>query len=130
MGNWKQEHGPSWEVPGFIQWLVSKKIIEDHSWHNDSDPQFGIYDENGENGLVLWVAHPMESRREGSTKRFAVQSIKDGEPQYGKDLNTDSLEKAIAEFFDRLEWLSWYGSDTSEILDWLELYKEYADSIR
>lgn len=130
MGNWKKEHGESWEVPRFIQWLVSQKVIDDHSWHNDSDPSFGIYDEDGSNGVVLWVAHPMESRREGSTKRFAVQTVKDGEPQYNGQKETDSLEVAVQELFDRIAKASWFGSEMSEGLDGMDLYREYEKTLR
>ena len=67
---WLTEFGPDYDIPDEVLMLEG---IEDHSWHNDTSPSFGIYDGLG-TFLRIWVEHPDPARREYGTEapRFGV----------------------------------------------------------
>lgn len=98
---WRREHGEQYEVPGLIQYLVRRRVLEDSSWHNDVAPSFRLVDPaNEEYGITLWVDHPVKSMRETGGKRFVVV---EGEliSEREFELETDDLEEALETFFDR-----------------------------
>ncbi len=99
---WEVEHGKDYDVPSVIDRLVSKKILEDHSWHNDMAPSFMIMDPKNEDyGLRIWVDHPLQSMREvPGTKRFMLQ---EGEfsSEVDFELETDDLEELLIQLFSR-----------------------------
>lgn len=95
--HWAAEHGPSYEVPGLINYMVFRKILTDDSWHNDTMPRFHIVDpKNDERGVTILVDHPVGSMRETGPggKRFLVQ-FGDLMSDTEYDLETDDLEQAI-----------------------------------
>ncbi len=100
---WEAEHGKSYDVPAIIDRLVSKKILEDHSWHNDTAPSFMILDPKNEDyGLRIWVDHPLKSMRESSWNgRFALQEgVFSSESDF--DFETDDLEELLLKLFERV----------------------------
>lgn len=100
--SWKDEHGAEFEVPSLIQYMTKKGMLVDQSWHNDAMPRFAIVDpDDEENGVVIWVDHPMGSQREhGPSLRFMVHGgeISGGDPV--DQFETDDLEKAIEAALD------------------------------
>ena len=101
MADWTAEFSTDYEIPKFIQFLVSKKILEDSSWHNDAMPSFGVFSGAGENSVQLWVDHPFMSRREMGMKRFAVTTTKGGD-QEEAGFATDDLDEALEHLFQKL----------------------------
>jgi len=105
MRNWAAEHGWSYEVPGLIDYMVDKKMLEDVSWHNDTMPRFQIADpDDEESGITIWVDHPVGSMREAGPEapRFMVhagQLMSDPD----EDFETDDLEKALTTAFEFAE---------------------------
>lgn len=100
---WIGEHGPDYEVPGLIDFMVGLDILKDMSWHNDAAPSFGVDDPEREGrGVRLWVDHPVLSQREVGGKRFIVQ---DGEWAGESDweMDTDDLEEAVTALLRRAE---------------------------
>lgn len=100
---WIQEHGPDYEVPGLIDFMVSEGVIEDISWHNDAAPSFVVEDpKREERGVCLWVGHPVLSQREMGGKRYIVQEGDlAGESDW--EMETDDLEEALTAFLRRAE---------------------------
>lgn len=96
MPHWESVHGIRYEVPGFVQFLAKKRILEDASWKNDAAPAFGVYDEKTDRKVILWVDHPILSRRESGSERFQVQA--DDEVY----LSTNELETALETLFHEL----------------------------
>ena len=103
--SWKEEHGKDFEVPGLIDYMVKKGMLDDISWHNDTKPRFVIEDPDDESsGVTIWVDHPIESERElpGEGPRFHVTAGEIvGEPI--EDMETDDLEKAVTTLFEYAE---------------------------
>jgi hypothetical protein len=99
--SWKAEQGADYEVPGIINFMVKKGILQDQSWHNDASPSFGVEDPEREGRLLrIWVDHPLTSRREVSGKRFTVHEGEGGtEPDF--EYSTDDLEQALEKFLVR-----------------------------
>lgn len=103
--SWQSEHGPSYEVPGLITFMVKEGILKDDSWHNDTMPRFQVEDpKNEDRGVTLWVDHPIGSQRETGPegKRFMVQ---DGDLAGESDfeLETDDLEEALTTLLSKAE---------------------------
>jgi hypothetical protein len=93
---WLGEHGPEYEVPGLIQFMVKEGILQDLSWHNDTCPSFAILDpKNEDRGVRMFVDHPVKGRREfPEWGRFIVQLGElSGKPDF--ELETDDLETAL-----------------------------------
>lgn len=132
MPNWISEHGRNFEVPHFIDYLVNQKVIEDLSWHNDEAPAFGLSDPNSDRRVLLWVGHPMRSRRYDEGDRFAVQE------DDTIDFVSDDLEESLKHFFRAIaryqlrgrvgpkEWRPNAPSHTEE--DWEEKLGELVDA--
>lgn len=102
--SWKVEHGKEFDVPSLIEYMAKKGILVDQSWHNDSMPRFAIVDpEDEENGVLIWVDHPMGSQREaGPGPRFMVHGGEfSGDPV--DQFETDDLEKAVEKAFEYAE---------------------------
>ena len=100
---WKEEHGVDFEVPAFIEFLASKGVVEDQSWHNDACPRFGVSDVDPTTEraveVVIWIDHPMKSQREfGDGQRFAV-TIGPICSEAEKSVATNDLETAIEGLF-------------------------------
>ena len=113
---WDAEFGPYYEVPGFLPFLVRKKIVEDMSWHNDVAPSFGLYSEQGktEREIRLWVDHPFKSQREVGGTRFWVADSVDHEPQ--TDFSTDDFEEALDKLFTLLG--AYHKGMKAGVLEW------------
>lgn len=113
--SWDNEFGSDFEVPGFISFLVKKKIVEDLSWHNDVSPSFGVYLESNERMVRLWVDHPFKSQRETEGYHFVVT---DGAASSENDfeLETDDLEKALEALFKQLAAL--HKGRSAGVLEW------------
>lgn len=94
--SWKDEHGAEFDVPALIQYMVKKGMLVDQSWHNDSMPRFAIVDPaDEENGVLIWVDHPMGSQREaGAGPRFLVHGGEISSDPVDQ-FDTDDLEQAI-----------------------------------
>lgn len=95
--SWIHEHGRAYEVPGFIEFLVEKKIIEDLSWHNDVSPSFGVSDDRTEKLVRLWVDHPFKDHRETQGTRFAVTVEEEASQEDFFDY--DDLDPALEKLF-------------------------------
>lgn len=94
MPHWESVFGHHFEVPGFVRFLVQKKILEDASWGNDTSPSFGVWDPTSDRRVVLWVDHPIKRFRENLSQRFHIQRGED-------DIVTssDDLEEALESLF-------------------------------
>lgn len=102
MRTWQTEFGEWYDVPKFIDFLVAKDVIEDHSWHNDAYPSFGIFDEDGEYGVRMFVGHPLKDFREDpNDKRFMVIAGPSGEEPDHFD-PFDDLQLAVEKLFERI----------------------------
>lgn len=98
MGNWKREFGKDYEVPAFIEHLVSIGLMEDHSeWKISPSPAFGIIDKDFDMELLLWVDHPFESMRDGSAKRLGITWGTYDKPEAFEKF--DELQIALEKFF-------------------------------
>ena len=92
---WKKEHGPDYEVPGVIDFMVKQGVLTDMSWHNDVCPSFGVDDhKNSQRGVRLWVDHPITFERETGNKRFAITKGEYGS-EHEFELETDDLVEAL-----------------------------------
>jgi hypothetical protein len=125
--SWKTEHGEDFEVPGIIDFMVKKEILEDASWHNDTMPRFEVRDpKDEESGVFLWVDHPIGSERETGRegKRYMIQA-----GEFSSDmefeLETDDLEEALTAVL-RLSAKHFPGHKPH----WPGIVKEYMKSIR
>lgn len=96
MPHWESVFGRHFEVPGFVQFLVSKKVLEDTSYGNDEAPSFGVFDPITEHRVILWVNHPLRSRRHDFGDRFMVQENDQ------IDFSSDDLEAALEDLFKKL----------------------------
>jgi len=112
--SWDGEFGPFYEVPGFLPFLVKKKIVEDMSWQNDVAPSFGIHSEKDQREVRLWVDHPFKSRREVGGTRFWVTEYIDGEMY--SEFTSDDFEEALENLFGRLSAL--HKGMKSGVLEW------------
>lgn len=102
---WEAEHGPDYEVPGLIDFMVSKGIFTDDSWHNDACPRFQVPSKKKQRGepygLTLWVEHPLCYSRDSGNKRFFVtegQFISDSDSEF----ETDDLCEALTWIYERI----------------------------
>ena len=118
--SWKAEHGKDYEVPSLIEFMVKKGILKDISWHNDTMPRFIIEDpENEENGVCIWVDHPLGSKREaGPGPRFGVMVGPLGSEADEED-ETDDLEEAINTALEYAEkhYPSWHPIEFDDLVD-------------
>lgn len=104
----ESEFGGKYEIPGFINWLVKNRYLEDMSWHNDAAPSFGVTgDIKGTRGSPrgtsqgetrIFVEHPLQSRREYQGKRFFVMTSVDNSDQESWEF--DELEDALEKLFE------------------------------
>ena len=94
MPNWVWEFDATYDVPDAITQMEG---IEDHSWHNDTSPSFGLYDDRG-TFLRLWVEHPDPYRREFGPDQ----------PRFGVFLHDDDDGGAVGE--------TWQGEDLHEAI--------------
>lgn len=98
---WESEQGLVYEVPKFVLFLVKKGILQDSSWHNNTAPSFGVYDEKTDKSVVLWTDHPIKDRRENMGARFMVQVGDEMEAE------VDDLQTALERLFKELQ--KFYG---------------------
>jgi len=127
---WKAEHGGDFEVPGVVEFLVKKGILEDQSWHNDASPSFAVADPKREEyGVRLWVDHPITSMRENLGKRFVVTEGEFG-TESDFELETDDLEEALLETLKRLKKYIPDKIDDDPEYMLTELLEEWAKSER
>lgn len=104
MPHWESAFGHDFEVPGFVRFLIQKKILEDTSWGNDTAPSFGVWDPTGDRHVVLWVDHPVQRRRQDKNdKRFLIQE------EYEIRFSSDDLDAALEALFAALG--RFYGSE-------------------
>jgi hypothetical protein len=96
MPHWESVFGHHFEVPGFVRFLVQKKILEDISWGNDASPSFGVWDPTSDRRVVLWVDHPIKQFRENVGERFYVQRDEDA------FFSSEDLEEALETLFVEL----------------------------
>lgn len=99
MPHWESVFGHDYEVPGFVRYLVQKKILEDTSYGNDTAPSFGVWDNVSDRRIIFWVDHPLNSRRHDrapNEKRFHVQE--------GDEISasSDDLDTALEALFAAL----------------------------
>lgn len=98
---WKEQFGEGYEVPRFIQWLVDTQMLSDLSYGNDVAPSFGIYDEDTETWIRLWVEHPLRSARErDEEERFSVTW---NDPDTDFEHNYHDLEAAVIMLYQRIK---------------------------
>lgn len=114
MPGWRAEFPGGFEVPGFIEYLVRKKLLLDMSWHNDTMPSFGLMgirpgrkhwdprtpmsQQDPELDIRLWVDHPFKEYREVGGKRFSVMVGEYGTaPEDSEEF--DELDAALAQLF-------------------------------
>jgi hypothetical protein len=72
------------------------------SWKNDAAPSFGVYDEDTDVAVRLWVDHPDPEQRENWGPRFAVTvTLADGSVADEETVETDDVNEAI-EAWERL----------------------------
>jgi hypothetical protein len=98
---WIDEFGEEYDIPNEILHIEG---IEDHSWHNDTCPSFGLYDSLG-TFLRIWVEHPDPDQREfASGSRFGVMFSDDddhdrcnGEMLYDGDDVDDAVRVFMTE---------------------------------
>lgn len=96
MPHWESVFGHDYEVPGIVRYLVQKKILQDTSYGNDESPSFGIWDPTSDKRVVLWVDHPIGSKRQTPGERFHVQ---EGDKIF---FSTEDLEAALVELYHAL----------------------------
>lgn len=99
MPHWESVFGHDYEVPGFVRFLIQKKILEDTSWGNDASPSFGVWDQTGDHRVVFWVDHPVSRRRHDrmpTEKRFHVQERDEIK------FSSDDLDESLVELFKAL----------------------------
>lgn len=96
MPHWESVFGYDYEVPGFVRFLVQKKILEDISYGNDESPSFGVWDPTSDRRVVFWVDHPIGSKRQTPGERFRVQ---EGNKVF---FSTEDLEAALVELYHAL----------------------------
>lgn len=128
---WKEEHGIGYEIPAFLEFLASKDIVEDQSWHNDACPRFGLCDVDADREVVLWIDHPLGSQREAGPegKRFIAQ-IGPSCSEADKSIETDDLETALGAFFQKLAEFNKGKGKWAKPLEYLsELKEEYTKSL-
>lgn len=146
MADWTTEFSRDFEIPGFISFLVSKKVLEDTSWHNDTMPSFSVFNYGGDNGVQLWVDHPFATRREmPEMERFGVTTTRNAD-QEGPGFMTDDLDMALERLFQELGKYNlgvpagvfeWRPSDAVKESPWedpteylLALKEEYLETFR
>ena len=126
--SWRDEFGPSYEIPVILDFLAQKGFLIDTSWHNDMMPSFSVIgyrrlgagekpppisrgrrkawdprvpltDVDPTVEVRLWVDHPIMSQRENvDTPRFGVMV---GEPASDIDGSWQfhEVEAAIVQAF-------------------------------
>jgi hypothetical protein len=99
MGDWVDEFGPYYEIPGFLPFLVRKGVLGDLSWHNDVSPSFGLVNSDPNEEVRLWVEHPFKDQRETGPddNRFLVDVMIDDERRF--EHHTDDLQEALETLF-------------------------------
>lgn len=131
MPHWESVFGRHFEVPGFVRFLIQKKILEDISYGNDASPSFGVWDAGSDRRVVFWVDHPITQFRENLGERFHVQ--RDQEIIF----SSDDLEGALETLFVELgefhargapkgpkEWRPRGAGPKEVILEWKDKFPE------
>jgi len=92
---WINEFDESYAMPPEIQELITEKLAEDVSWHNDVCPSVGVFQWNGEDLLRLFFEHPDPARREvPGHGRFGL-SWWDGEGRFINSMETDDVHEVV-----------------------------------
>lgn len=99
---WSREFGPEYRPPRELLDLVGKEL-EDHSWHNDVCPLFGLRSPTtDEIWVAIWSdAERPEDREDPTTSRFLVILYGPDGPYTGCSIDyhaTDDLDDAITTF--------------------------------
>ena len=87
------------EFPDFDNGASFDRILEalapfgavDSSWHNDTNPSIWVGDDNGENGVKVWVDYADRAKRESVLfAAYAVTIACDCDGVQGRDFSTES----------------------------------------
>lgn len=114
---YEAEFGRGWDVPGFIEFLVSKEILDDLSWKNDVAPFFGKQDEKTGQRFGIWIDHPIESVREIGGPRFSVVLGESG-TSMDHDESYVELEEALEDLFKCYgQWAERFDPENAVIED-------------
>lgn len=136
MPHWESVFGHDFEVPGFVRFLVQKKILQDTSYGSDFMPSFGMWDPTSSRRVVLWTNHPMSRRREKMAATDGRFSVQEGDSIV---FSSESLDEALEALFAALgrfhsgprgpkEWRPKKNPWTEKLPDLLDEY--YGDSDR